>query len=205
MVRRDEDPVELAIRAGGSTARSFPAPAGPFRSHVGVIRRRKAVAPAAADRAETRPDRDHPIRPEHGQLRPSASPQTRAPRRLARRSAGCRQARARRSPSRRKPRSRWRSVGAAAPAPPRAPSPRPPGGGYVVQLSAQKSEAEAQAAFRAMQAKYAALGGQQPLIRRKDQGERASSMPPRSARSAPRMKPRSCAKTSSRPAETASS
>jgi cell division protein FtsN len=58
----------------------------------------------------------------------------------------------------------------AAP-PPRAPSARAEGG-YVVQLSAQKSEAEAQASFRAMQAKYAALNGQQPLIRRKDQGDR---------------------------------
>jgi len=42
----------------------------------------------------------------------------------------------------------------------------------VVQLSAQKSEAEAQASYRAMQAKYAVLNGYQPLIRRKDQGER---------------------------------
>jgi len=45
-------------------------------------------------------------------------------------------------------------------------------GGFVVQLSAQRSEAEAQAAFRTMQAKYSALSGRQPLIRRKDQGER---------------------------------
>jgi cell division septation protein DedD len=45
-------------------------------------------------------------------------------------------------------------------------------GGFVVQLSAQRSEAEAQAAFHTMQAKYSALSGRQPLIRRKDQGER---------------------------------
>jgi hypothetical protein len=45
-------------------------------------------------------------------------------------------------------------------------------GGFVVQLSAQKSEAEAQASFRTMQAKYSVLSGRQPLIRRKDQGER---------------------------------
>ena len=44
-------------------------------------------------------------------------------------------------------------------------------GGWIVQLSAQKTEAEAQAAFRAAQAKYSALAGQQPLIRKKDQGE----------------------------------
>jgi SPOR domain len=45
-------------------------------------------------------------------------------------------------------------------------------GGFVVQLSALRSEQEAQAAFRTMQAKYSVLSGRQPLIRRKDQGER---------------------------------
>lgn len=44
--------------------------------------------------------------------------------------------------------------------------------GFVVQLSAQRSEPDAQAAFRTMQAKYSVLSGRQPLIRRKDQGER---------------------------------
>ena len=42
----------------------------------------------------------------------------------------------------------------------------------MVQLSAARSEPEAQAAFRTMQAKYSLLSGRQPLIRRKDQGER---------------------------------
>jgi cell division protein FtsN len=46
------------------------------------------------------------------------------------------------------------------------------GGGFVVQLSAQRSEAEAQAAFRILQAKYSMLSGHQALIRRKDQGEK---------------------------------
>ena len=45
-------------------------------------------------------------------------------------------------------------------------------GGFVVQLSAQRSEAEAHASFRTMQVKYSVLNGRQPLIRRKDQGER---------------------------------
>ncbi len=70
---------------------------------------------------------------------------------------------------------------APAPSPPRvqqvppAPAMRPTtdgGGAFVVQLSAQKSEAEAQSTFRALQSKYAMLSGRQPLIRRKDQGER---------------------------------
>jgi hypothetical protein len=48
----------------------------------------------------------------------------------------------------------------------------PSSGGWIVQISAQKTEAEAQSAFRAAQAKYSALADQQPLIRKKDQGER---------------------------------
>jgi cell division septation protein DedD len=45
-------------------------------------------------------------------------------------------------------------------------------GGYVVQLSAVRSEADAQTAFRQLQAKYPVLSGRQPLIRRKDQGDK---------------------------------
>jgi hypothetical protein len=44
--------------------------------------------------------------------------------------------------------------------------------GFVVQLSAQKSESEAQAAFRSLQTRYAVLNGRSPLIRRKDRGDR---------------------------------
>jgi hypothetical protein len=64
---------------------------------------------------------------------------------------------------------------AAAPAAPRLaaapPSSHavPSGSGYVVQVSAQKTEAEAQAAFRSMQGRYPnQLGGRNPIIRRKD-------------------------------------
>jgi cell division septation protein DedD len=50
------------------------------------------------------------------------------------------------------------------------PPPRPSGGNYVVQLSAQKTQEDAQASFRAMQAKYpSVLSGRQPIIRRKEQ------------------------------------
>ena len=45
-------------------------------------------------------------------------------------------------------------------------------GGFLVQLSAHRSEADAQAAFRALQMKYPVLSGREPLIRRKDLGER---------------------------------
>jgi cell division septation protein DedD len=42
-----------------------------------------------------------------------------------------------------------------------------------VQLSSQRSEAEAQAAFRSLQAKYPnVLGGRQAVVRRAELGER---------------------------------
>jgi hypothetical protein len=67
---------------------------------------------------------------------------------------------------------------AAAPARPLTPpAPRlasaPTGGsrGYVVQVSSQKSEAEAEASFRSMQTKYpSAFSGRSPIIRRADLG-----------------------------------
>ena len=48
-----------------------------------------------------------------------------------------------------------------------------PEGGYMVQLTSQKSESEAQSSYRALQAKYpAVLGDRQPVIRRADLGEK---------------------------------
>jgi hypothetical protein len=46
-------------------------------------------------------------------------------------------------------------------------------GQYAVQISSQRSEAEAQAAFRALQARYPSqLGSRQVLIRRADLGSK---------------------------------
>jgi hypothetical protein len=54
-----------------------------------------------------------------------------------------------------------------------APSAAPAGGGYVVQVSSQRSEADAQASFRALQGKFpAVLGSHDPLIKRADLGEK---------------------------------
>jgi cell division septation protein DedD len=75
------------------------------------------------------------------------------------------------------------SPGAAAPDPaptrmaattpaPTAPAPAA-GGGYLVQISSQKSEADAQASFRALQGKFpTVLGSRSPLIKRADLGEK---------------------------------
>ena len=46
-------------------------------------------------------------------------------------------------------------------------------GGFAVQVSSQRSEAEAEAAFRALQVKYPQeLGGRRPIVRRADLGDK---------------------------------
>ena len=50
-----------------------------------------------------------------------------------------------------------------------------PGGGYAVQVSSQRSEAEAEAAFRGLQAKFPKqLGGRQALIHKVDLGAKGT-------------------------------
>ena len=67
---------------------------------------------------------------------------------------------------------------AAAPAPRSAPVPAQAangngGGGYAVQISSQRSEADAQTAFRNMQGRFPGqLGGRQAMIRRADLGSK---------------------------------
>jgi hypothetical protein len=52
-----------------------------------------------------------------------------------------------------------------------APAPAPSAGGYTVQVSSQRSEQDAQAAFRGLQGKYPSVLQQyQPIIRRADLG-----------------------------------
>lgn len=61
-----------------------------------------------------------------------------------------------------------------APTAPLAVPPQPSvSGGYVVQISSQRSEADAKASYRAVQSKFpAVLGGRQPLIKRADLGDK---------------------------------
>ena len=62
------------------------------------------------------------------------------------------------------------SVGSAAPVTGIAATPSP-GGGYAVQVTSQRSEADAQTAFRALRAKFPnQLSGREPIIRRADLG-----------------------------------
>jgi len=54
-----------------------------------------------------------------------------------------------------------------------APAASAAGGGYAVQVSSQRSEAEAQTSFRELQAKFPdQLGGRHPMVRRADLGDK---------------------------------
>jgi hypothetical protein len=47
------------------------------------------------------------------------------------------------------------------------------GGGYLVQVSSQRNEADAQASYRALQGKFpSVLGSHEPLVKRADLGEK---------------------------------
>lgn len=67
-------------------------------------------------------------------------------------------------------------VASAAPA--NAPAAMPSssgGGGYAVQVTSQRSEAEAKTAFRALRTKFPKeLGGRDPIVRRADLGDKGT-------------------------------
>jgi hypothetical protein len=66
------------------------------------------------------------------------------------------------------------ALGGAASAQPATPQASAlPAGGYTVQVSAQRSEADARASYRSLQQKYpSVLRARDPIIRRTDQGEK---------------------------------
>jgi hypothetical protein len=73
-----------------------------------------------------------------------------------------------------------RTAAAAAPMPiaqaaNAAPKPAAGGSGSYVQVSSQRSEADAQAAFHSLQAKYPSqLGNRQPVIRKVELGDKGT-------------------------------
>ena len=156
VVRRDEDPVDLSR----ATASGVMGSGGGYQGGAGFS---SSAAPPSGPASLTEPKkvRTVTIRADQGSPAPAAP---------ASRSGSQRQAAA--APQNSAPMAITPdgppARTAAAPPAPRASDSGSGGGGYVVQLSAAKSEADAQAAFRSAQAKYAALNGRQPLIRRKD-------------------------------------
>jgi len=69
-------------------------------------------------------------------------------------------------------RTRVATTNPVQPAPAPAPGASGGGGGYVVQVSSQRNEADAQASYKALQGKFpAVLGSRAPLIKRADLGD----------------------------------
>lgn len=154
LVRRDEDPVDVGRSRGADASRqpditpATASPGDPKRVQTVPIRADQGTASSdrAASRSVTLPAQSAPPQPRQVAVVPPQPP----------------------SPP---PQRQAALAPAAATLPPDTAAPVEPGG-YVVQLTAQRSEADAQTSFRSLQVKYPVLSGHQPLIRRKDQGER---------------------------------
>ena len=189
IVSREETPVDVNARSGPRVV--FPplnpngnppsvasvSPAGPAAS--AAAQRHAAEQRAAQDqdpcRQGRRPttaafrQRGHTAPAKPAPAARTAAPRPRRPRnpssrQCQRQRAAVADAAGRRAPIR--PRPGW---------PRPIPSRRAPsaGGGYLVQVSSQKNEADAQASFRTLQGKYpSVLGSRSPLIKRADLGDK---------------------------------
>jgi hypothetical protein len=176
LVRRDEDPVDVGATYRPGAAGVVGSAGGPFPGATASLPPASVPATSGpASAGDPRPVRTVTIRPDQG----TPPPPERAVQPSARTAPPALSPPAPRQTAALPPPSAVGASSGYAPeaAPPRvAAAPPPPRagetGGFVVQLSAQKTEAEAQVSFRTLQAKYAVLSGRQPLIRRKDLGEK---------------------------------
>jgi len=159
VVRRDEDPVDLSRATAGGVMGGG---GGPYQGGAGFSSPAAPASSGPASLTDPKKVRTVTIRAEQGSPAPAAAP----PSRGAQRQAAV--APSNGPPMAIAPDASPARAAAAPPAPRASDSGAGAGGGYVVQLMAAKTEADAQAAFRAAQAKYSALSGRQPLIRRKD-------------------------------------
>ena len=170
----------LPPTAAAPVAPATTGPAGPKKVHTVVIR---ADQPASADAAAP---------PAPAPTPQSASRATASAAKSARMPAGANQplslvpgqqgdgaATSPAPPPAPAPRTRVTAAPPAAapaePAPTAEAAPPPSGGGYSVQVTSQRSEADAQAAFRALKAKFPSqLGGREAVIRRADLGAKGT-------------------------------
>jgi hypothetical protein len=152
LVSREEQPVDPSARGAlppiGATTAAPPTPA-PVVS--GAEPKKVKTVPIRPEGAQA------PARPGMPPTALAANPQKTAP--TARPSAG-------NTPMNLGSQTQTASI------PPRAPAAE---GGYVVQVASQRSEADAQASYRSLQAKYpAVLGPRQAIIRRAELGDRGT-------------------------------
>ena len=170
-------PSTAPAAAAGNTASASPGsilPA-PRKIHTVIIRTDQTGAETAEASAAPPPPAPAPVRTAPARATPQARPAP-APRLEARVEAngplsivpGQNTSAAAPTPP------RTTRTALARPTEPRAPEraePAPAGGGYAVQVTSQRSEAEAQAEFRTLRAKFPSqLGSRAPIIRRADLG-----------------------------------
>ena len=183
IVPRQEEPVQQAAPGqprvispwlGGSNPQAFP----------------PASANVAPTGAEPKRIRTVPIKPQQGTEAPaqrntrSASPaaqpdqadQAQAPMALAPTGSVPQRQAARQAHAALAPAETGTGGGSPFPAPLPSSAPSAPvSGPYAVQVTSQRSEADAQASFRSLQQQFpSVLGNRQPLIRRADLGERGT-------------------------------
>jgi hypothetical protein len=167
LVSREEQPVSLPSPSAPAVPRVvFPSPVQPAPTTTG-----STSSPSAANGTNDSPKRVRTvtIRPEGGDnsARPSVDPRDAAPPPAARSA----------SPQTRTSREQPLSLDPSTTAPANEPARQrvasaPPSGGFLVQVSSQRSESDAQASFRGLQAKYNQLKSRQPVIRRADLGSK---------------------------------
>jgi hypothetical protein len=169
----------IAIRPDQGTPEAAPQPAPPL-----PVAAPAAPAPAASVQAAAPPAQAAPVRVIPTSKPAAASPPPRAAANAPRAeepAAPARPAASANTPLSLNP----NATPSAAPARPAASAPvartaavAPPssgGGGYMVQISSQRSEAEAQSAFASLQGKYPGqLGGKQSEIRKVELGEKGT-------------------------------
>ncbi|HEY6257005.1 MAG TPA: SPOR domain-containing protein [Xanthobacteraceae bacterium] len=198
LVTRQEEPVTLSDPGGPSGPRGVlpapftpspgpgpsagaPTPSGgagePKKVRTVAIRPEGAVDPMARPVIGTPPPQTAPSAPVVASRQPPAAKSAPPP---ARGSTGPLSIDPQTQPVSGDPASAYPPASRAAPAPAPAPAPGPrlasappstAAGGYVVQISSQRSEADAQASFQSLQAKYPReLGDREPIVRRADLG-----------------------------------
>lgn len=179
VVSREEQPLDVnksgarvvfpPLNQGGAAAAPTAAAASGARAAAPV-----PAAPAAAGQSEEpRKVRTLSIRPDQAEAAPAPAPAKQPPRAAAPPPAA--QVNANASANAPLSLSPSQSQPQAAPQPQRTVSTTPPGaaGTYVVQVSSQRSEADAQSSYRALQSKYpSVLASRQASIRRADLGEK---------------------------------
>jgi SPOR domain len=171
LVSREEQPVSLQAPGNSAVPRiQFPSPVQSAPTTTGTTQ--SASQANAVDQPKR--VRTVPIRPEGGDnsARPSSESRAAPPPPAARAAP---------PPQSRASRDQPMSLDPNAPAQQRAPEPAarvaavPPSaaaGGFLVQVSSQRSEADAQASYRGLQTKYSQLKSHQAVIRRADLGSK---------------------------------